>query len=117
MAEGRAARLPFTCLILDSPSVRCAVGPPHFQGSRNHRYREPARNVTFSLDDETALRARIEAACQDMSVSRFVGQVLRERMTNSEEFEQARQSYLNRGPAPLGSGDGSLPGRDEIHQR
>ena len=52
-----------------------------------------------------------------MSVSRFVGQVLRERMTDSEGFERARQSYLNRGPAQLRSGDGSLPGRDEIHRR
>lgn len=75
------------------------------------------RNVTVSLDEETARWARIEAACHDMSMSRFVGQVLRERMTSSEEFERARQSYLNRGPAPLGSGDGSLPGRDEIHRR
>lgn len=75
------------------------------------------RNVTVSLDDETAHWARIEAACHDMSVSRFVGQVLRERKATSEDFERARQSYLSRGAAPLGAKDGSLPGRDEIHRR
>ena len=75
------------------------------------------RNVTVSLDEETAHWARIEAACNDMSVSRFVGKVLRERMTSSEDFERARRSYLSRGAAQLGSGDGSLPGRDEIHRR
>ena len=75
------------------------------------------RNVTVSLDEETARWARIEAACHDMSVSRFVGQVLREQMTASEGFERARQSYLSRGAAPLGATHGSLPGRDEIHRR
>lgn len=75
------------------------------------------RNVTVSLDDETAHWARVEAACHDMSVSRFVGKVLRERMTSSEDFERAQRSYLSRGAQRLGSGDGSLPGRDEIHRR
>ena len=75
------------------------------------------RNVTVSLDEETARWARIEAACHDMSVSRFVGQVLRERMTTSDDFERARQSYLSRGAAPLGTRDVSLPGREEIHRR
>ena len=75
------------------------------------------RNVTISLDEETARWTRIEAACQDMSVSRFVGKVLRERMTSSEDFDRARQSYLSRGAALLGAGGGSRPGRDEIHRR
>ena len=75
------------------------------------------RNVTVSLDDETAHWARIEAACHDMSVSRFVGKVLRERMTSSDDFERARRSYLNRGAAPIRARDDPLPGRDEIHQR
>ena len=77
-----------------------------------HWYRQRVRNVTVSLDEETAHWARIETARHDMNVSRFVGQVLRERMTTSEGFERARQSYLNRGAAPLGAKDGSLPGRD-----
>ena len=75
------------------------------------------KNVTVSLDEETALWARIEAACHDMSVSRFVGQVLRKRMANSEDFERARRSCLSRGAQPLGAGETSLPGRDEIHRR
>ena len=75
------------------------------------------RNVTISLDEETARWARIESACHDMSVSRFVGKVLRERMSSSEDYERARRSYLSRGGAALGAGDSSLPGRDEIHRR
>ena len=75
------------------------------------------RNVTVSLDEETARWARIEAACHDMSLSRFVGRVLRERMTTSDDFERARQSYLSRGAVPLGAEDVSVPGRDEIHRR
>ena len=75
------------------------------------------KNVTISMDEETARWARIEAACHDMSVSRFVGAVLRERMTTSDDFERARQSYLNRGAVPLGIRNDPLPGRDEIHRR
>ena len=75
------------------------------------------RNVTVSLDEETAHWARIEAACNDMSVSRFVGKILQERMTSSEDFERAQRSYLSRGAQRLRSGEGSLPGRDEIHRR
>lgn len=75
------------------------------------------RNVTVSLDEETAHWARVEAACNDMSVSRFVGKVLRERMTSSEDFERAQRSYLSRTAQRLRSSDGPSPGRDEIHRR
>ncbi|MCY4068791.1 MAG: hypothetical protein OXE79_06780 [Acidimicrobiaceae bacterium] len=75
------------------------------------------KNVTVSLDEETALWTRIEAASHDMSVSRFVGEVLRERMESSENFDQARRSYLTRAARPLRSSDCRMPTRDEIHQR
>ena len=74
------------------------------------------RNVTVSLDDETARWARIEAARQDTSLSRFVGRVLRERMAGSGDYEQALQSYLSRGPAALREADQSYPSRDEVHR-
>ena len=85
--------------------------------SRNHWYRETVKNVTVSMDEETARWARVEAACNDMSVSRFVGLVLRERMASSEDFERAQRSYLSRRAQRLGSGDGHLARRDEIHRR
>ena len=75
------------------------------------------RNVTVSLDDETARWARIEAARRDTSLSRFVGDLLREQMTEPEAYERAKQSYLSRGPVILRSPGQRYPTRDEVHQR
>ena len=75
------------------------------------------RNVTISLDDETALWARVEAARRDKSLSRFVSEVLRELMAEPDAYERAWQSYLNRKPVPLGKLGQRYPTRDEIHQR
>ena len=74
------------------------------------------RNVTITLDDETALWARIEAARQDTSVSRFVGRLLREHMQRGDRYEEARRSYLGRRPASLSGGE-PYPSRDELHER
>ena len=74
------------------------------------------RNVTISLDDETARWARVEAARQDTSLSRFVGGLLRERMQRGERYEEARRSYLARRPTSLSSGE-PYPSRDELHER
>ena len=75
------------------------------------------RNVTITLDDETAHWARIEAARQDISVSRFVAGLLRERMDHDDRYEQARLSHLAQQPGDLSSGSGGYPSRDDLHQR
>ncbi|WP_419925181.1 CopG family transcriptional regulator [Candidatus Poriferisocius sp.] len=75
------------------------------------------RNVTVSLDDETARWARIEAARRDTSLSRYVGDLLREQMTEPEAYERAQQSYLSRGPVTLRVPGQQYPTRDEVHQR
>ena len=54
------------------------------------------RNVTITLDEETAKWVRIEAARHDTSVSRWVGQMLEERRRNSHDYERAQSSYLQR---------------------
>lgn len=73
--------------------------------------------MTVSLDEETARWARIEAARQDTSLSRFVGMVLRERMAGFGDYEQARGSFLSRTPTPLRDADQAIPTRDEVHRR
>lgn len=75
------------------------------------------RNVTITLDDETALWARMEAASRDTSVSRFVGQLLRQQMLDSAEYAKARRSYGRRPPIPLSAGDQPYPTRHELHAR
>jgi plasmid stability protein len=76
------------------------------------------RNVTITLDEETAAWLRIYAARQEMSVSRFVGEVLQERMRESREYEQAMRAFLARSPVALRRGSGTrYPPREELHDR
>jgi len=75
------------------------------------------KNVTISLDEQTALWARMEAARRDMSVSKFVGDVLRRHMRNDEEYARARRSYGRRSPVVLSKGAQSYPTRDDIPTR
>lgn len=75
------------------------------------------RNVTITLDDETARWARIEAARQDTSVSKMVGAMLRERMQREDAYERAKRSFLGRGPYRMGAPGQPLPTRDEIYER
>jgi hypothetical protein len=85
--------------------------------SRSSCYTEVVRNVTITLDDETALWARMEAASRDTSVSRFVGELLRQRMLDSGEYARARRSYDRRSASPLTAGDQPYPTRAELHAR
>ena len=80
-------------------------------------YTDLVRNVTITLDEETAKWARIEAARHDTSVSRWVGQMLEERRRNSQDYERAQSSYLERPSALLKRAGASLPTRDKLHQR
>ena len=42
------------------------------------------KNVTITLDQETARKARVKAAERKMSLSRYIGEVLRERRRHAE---------------------------------
>ena len=72
------------------------------------------KNVTVTLDDETARWARIEAARRDVSVSSFLRDLLKERMTTQEGYADAMKRYLERPASNLG---GPLASRDELHDR
>lgn len=74
------------------------------------------RNVTIRLDDETARWARIEAAKQDTSVSRLVGELLRRHMRDTETYERAHRAYAQRAGKAISAG-GTYPSRDDVHSR
>jgi len=74
------------------------------------------RNVTVVLEDEVARWARVSAAEQDTSVSRFLGELLKERMLADRNYAAAMREALRE--KPLSSKwTGWFPTRDEIHER
>ena len=75
------------------------------------------RNVTITLDEETARWARVEAARRDLSVSRFVGELLRASMESRTAREEARERFFARGPYLSSEPGRERPSRDELHDR
>ncbi len=75
------------------------------------------RNVTVTLDEDTARWARIEAARRDTSVSRLLGDILRERMTGEAEYAEAMRRYLAQAPGHHRRAGQRLPTREELHDR
>jgi hypothetical protein len=74
------------------------------------------KNVTITLDDAVARWARLEAARENTSVSRFVGELLAERMRGSEAYDAAMERYLSVKPRAISQGR-PYPTRDELHDR
>ncbi|MFN3686013.1 hypothetical protein [Salinarimonas sp.] len=72
------------------------------------------KNVTISLDDELAARARVEAAKQGKSLSRYVGELIEERIGRQMTQSEALEGFLA-GPDWRSRG-GPLPKREEIYE-
>lgn len=75
------------------------------------------RNVTVTLDEETAAWARVQAAERDMSLSRFIGELLQERRRHSREYEEAMRASLAEKPFNLKGPWKPYPKREELHDR
>jgi len=73
--------------------------------------------MTITLDEEVARWAKIRAAEQDTSVSRLVGEMLREKMRNEQSYHSSMKRYLSRKPRPLSRSGAKYPTRVEIHER
>lgn len=76
----------------------------------------PLRNVTVTLDEETARWARMEAARQETSVSKLLGNLLRSSMLEQQDYDNAMASYREREARPLKGRENRYPAREELHR-
>ena len=74
------------------------------------------RNVTVTLEEAVAQWARIEAAKQDTSVSRLLGDMLKERMAAEDQYDRAMHRALSRKPFLESAGRPYLT-REQSHER
>jgi hypothetical protein len=74
------------------------------------------RNVTVTMDEQVLRWARIEAARREMSLARFIGEVLRRHKEEVEIYDSAMEEFLATEPTG-GSGGRGLPSRDQTHER
>jgi hypothetical protein len=75
------------------------------------------KNVTITLDDEVARWARIRAAEKNTSVSRLVGNLLKEKMQEETDYALAMEQYLTIQPVVLKQVGDRYPRREELHER
>jgi hypothetical protein len=78
-------------------------------------YYFPIKNITITLDDETATWARVRAAEQNKSLSRYLGELLNDTMRETHAYQDAMQRYLSRQPARLSEGTQRYPARDDLY--
>ncbi len=77
----------------------------------------PMKNVTITLDDEVAKWARMQAAALDTSVSRMLGEILKERMAREEKYLSAQRRFMGRRAIRMREKNRRLPNRDELYDR
>lgn len=73
------------------------------------------RNITITLEENLARWARIEAARSDTSVSRFLAEILKERMMQKDDYDAAKRRALAR--KPFLNTDGRYLSREQVHDR
>ena len=73
------------------------------------------KNITVTLEKAVARWARIEAAKREMSVSRFLGSILKGQMAEKDGYGSALRRALAR--KPFLKSDGHYPSREETHYR
>lgn len=73
------------------------------------------KNVTISLDEDTAVWARVEAAKAGKSLSRFVGDLLSETRAGNAARHSAARSFLDGPLWDLSDSTGALPKRGDLY--
>jgi hypothetical protein len=74
------------------------------------------KNVTVTLAEEVAHWVRIRAAKENLSVSRFLGDMLRQQMNEEKGYEEAMDRFLSRKPSLI-SESGGYSSRESLYDR
>lgn len=75
------------------------------------------KNVTITLKDDLVSRARVEAAKEGKSLSRFVSELVEYRIGRKKTQLEALQAFLAGPLMDLTDENGKAPSRDEIYDR
>jgi hypothetical protein len=75
------------------------------------------KNITVTLDEQTATWAKVCAARQNKSLSRFLGELLQTTMRDTHAYEEAMHRYLSHGPFSLAGEPTQYPPREDLYDR
>jgi len=74
------------------------------------------KNITITLDEQTAAWVRTAAAKRKMSVSRLIGDLLHDRMREARDYNEAMRRFFSHKPFNF-EWVGGRPTREAIHDR
>lgn len=74
------------------------------------------KNVTIKLEDDVANWSRVWAAEHNTSVSRILGDLLKQMKKQKTGYAKAMQQFLSVKPQPLKT-SGGYPSRNDLHAR
>ena len=75
------------------------------------------KNITITLDEQTAAWVRMSAARRKMSVSRLIGDLLHDRMREARDYNEAMRRFFTHKPFNFEWAGGRRPTREEINDR
>lgn len=73
------------------------------------------KNITITLDEKTAAWVRVHAARQGKSVSRLLGELLRQQMADTREYHEAMRRFQAIKPFDADWVGGRRPTREELY--
>lgn len=74
------------------------------------------KKMTVTLAEEVAHWVRIRAAKENQSVSRLLGDILRQQMIEEKGYEEALDRFLSRNPLRISDSD-AYPSRESLYDR
>lgn len=91
---------------------------PHLDTKFLCHYLRAMKNVTITLDEDVARWTQVHAAKQSISVSRWVGEMLRERMLLEESYRASMSQFFSIKPRRLRADPATrYPSRAELYDR
>lgn len=75
------------------------------------------KNITITLDEQTADWARQAAAEQGKSLSRYIGELLQQTLRQSREYDTAMRAWLGRDAYICSEPGTTYPTRDSLYDR
>ena len=75
------------------------------------------KNITITVTEDVARWAKVYAAKHDTSVSRIVGELLRDKMESETAYTKAMEAFLAKEPKPLKEAGKNYPSRESLHER
>jgi hypothetical protein len=73
------------------------------------------KNITVTLDEKTAAWVRVHAAKLGKSVSRLLGELLQQHMTDTREYNEAMRRFQAIKPFDADWVGGRRPAREELY--